>query len=280
LQSANVTICSPFRDSEQGISAYFDRLSALDYPGDLLRFVWVEGDSRDNTYGILSEWATQRVSLLKCDTGIPQYGSIVHPERFKALATVFNAALDAVDLDWSTHVLFLPSDIHYGPHLLTRLLRHGRDIVAPFSWIYMGGRHQFYDIWGFTRHGRPWEPFTKAELARHVELIPMDTVGGTALIGAEVLRSGARYTTEQVDRGLCADAIRNGFTVWADPTTHVYHAPLAPTVPDLGEIVKGAAGEPERLRADILTTWGFDPGEDYPKALITFVDTMTKQVQP
>ncbi len=81
------------------------------------------------------------MQLVTCNTGKPRYGSVVDAERFKTLATVFNAGLDRVDVDWSDYVLFLPSDIQYEPDLLTRLLAHNKSIIAPF--VYLNDR--FYD---------------------------------------------------------------------------------------------------------------------------------------
>lgn len=226
MHSANVTICSPFRDSGANLPDYFDRLSSLDYPGESLCFVFVEGDSLDDTWIGLSLWAQvdKRTKLVKCNVGTPHYGSIVHPVRFRTLATVFNAALDAVDYEWSDYVLFLPSDIHYRPDLLSRLLAADKDIVAPFSWS--DGR--FYDSWGFVRDGQAFDWFKPCvvPLLFGDEPIEMDSVGGVVLIKADVLKAGCRYTVTEVDRGLCKMAKAKGFGVWADPSTHVYHAPF------------------------------------------------------
>ena len=55
------------------------------------------------------------------------------------------------------------------------------------------------------------------------DLVELETLGGVTLIDADVLRAGVRYSTINVDRGLCEAARAKGFTVWADPTLHVYH---------------------------------------------------------
>jgi glycosyltransferase involved in cell wall biosynthesis len=219
----NVTIVSPFRDSVTKIPAYLQRLESLDYPIAQLEYVFVEGDSTDHTEALLNQWAewAGNVQLVTCNTGKPHYGSVVDAERFRVLATVFNAGLDAVDLDWSDYVLFLPSDIQYEPDLLTRLLAHGKDIIAPFP--YLDGR--FYDIWGFSRNGQNFWPHTREQAPEMFgdQPIKMDTVGCVMLMRYEILFQGVRYADEDVDRGLCNDARALGFTVWADPTTEVYH---------------------------------------------------------
>lgn len=284
MQTANVTICTPFRDSEAHIQPYFDRLAALDYPDHARRYVFVEGDSKDETARWLQCWAQNdnRMKLIKCDTGKPKYGSVINAERFATLAQVFNAALDAVDLVWSDYVLFLPCDIAYSPDLLNRLLAHSKDIIAPAVWVWNGDRHVFYDTWGHTKDRKSVGHLTSYEYAARYGSAPiqMDTVGGTVLIRADVLRAGVRYSPEHVDRGLCRAAHLEGFTVWADPSTNVFHPPFAPGVEvqpqRLAEI---AQGEPDKVRADIKQEYGFDPGDRYATDLIAFVDMMTKQVQ-
>ncbi len=220
---ANVTICSPLRDAGQLLPAYRERIKRLVWPRRQLRIVAVEGDSSDDTWDQLQAWAAQdeRVTLGKCDLGKPHYGSIVHPERFQVLATVFNAALNLVDLEWSDYVLFLPGDIEYQPELLAQLVVEGLDVLAPFS--YQSG--YFYDIWGFTADGRMFGKFTELDAFLHYgdRPIVMDTVGGTVLLSRAVLAAGCRYTAEEVDRGLCRQARLLGFEISGHPGVQVYH---------------------------------------------------------
>ena len=222
--TANVTIVSPMRDFADGLPAYRQRVTHLDHPADSLRFVVVEGDSTDNTRAALLAWASYewRLDVAGCDTGQPRYGSIIDAARFRVLAQVFNAGLDAVDLAWSSHVLFLPCDVEFEQDLLGRLLARGLDLVAPFFWM-PGGKH-FYDTWGFIRDGQHFGNFHHTYLPDYgTKPIPMDTVGGAILMRADILRDGARYTPEEVDHGLCKAAKALGYGVWADPTTHITH---------------------------------------------------------
>lgn len=277
-----MTICSPFRDSATGIAEYFTRLSELDYPMANLWYVFVEGDSQDDTFEQLQRWAQfdNRMTLIECDTGKPQHGSVVNAERFATLAQVFNAALDAVDLEWTDYVLFLPSDIHYAPDLLSRLLAHGAHIVAPFSWT-EGGR--FFDTWGFTRHGEEFTRFSMASgaVAYGDKLLQMDTVGGTVLISAKILAAGCRYTSDEVDRGLCKMARNKGFTVIADPTTNVFHPPFDPAllerhIPNGGNLASIANLEYETVKGAIFKKYGFTPPDAYIYDFIDFVTALTR----
>ena len=221
----HVTIVSPMRDSLPMLNAFMTHFECLDHPPAALRLIVVEGDSVDGTPQALRAWADQekRLRVVTCDLGAPKYGSIVSLDRFRVLATVFNAGLDAVDLAWSDYVMFIPSDVDYQPDLLSRLLAHKKDIIAPFFW--MAGGDTFWDTWGFTgADGTPFTNFSRTHLRTYGDKpIRMETVGGVVLIRAAVLWAGVRYSIWNVDRGLCASAQAKGFTVWADPTTHVTH---------------------------------------------------------
>lgn len=223
---ANVTIVTPMRDSAAKMSAYIGRVNALEHDPAGLRVIVVEGDSVDDTWQRLQCWAANdsRVTVLKCDTMQPRFGSVVSPLRFWILATTFNAGLEAVDLDWSSHVLFIPDDIEYEPDMLARLLARDKSIVAPF--VFLRQRQQFYDTWAFQQEGRQaFDAFQLADAPARFgdSLVRMDSVGGVMLSHAAVLRAGVRYGMETVDRGYCFAARARGFSVWADPTVTVWH---------------------------------------------------------
>lgn len=277
-QQPNVTICSPFRDAESYLWEYIRRINGLDYPIDNLRVIAVEGDSNDDTQKHLITFRETSpkgmVMLIKCDTGKPKHGSVVNAERFATLAQVFNAALDAVDLEWTDYVLFLPSDIRYEPDLLKRLLAVDEDIVSPFVWIYINDREFFYDCWAFRRNGSSLGSFPRDQLAQFGnEPIRMDTVGGVTLINTTVLKAGVRYTPDEVDRGFCKWAKREGFHVLADPTTHVYHPPFAPE-PDQG-LTEIYSRDVEKVKAGIWEKYRFVPPDAYVKDLIAFMSEFT-----
>lgn len=219
----NVTILTPMRDAGQGFEAYRARLQSLRHPYAALRVVLIEGDSVDDTAVRAREWAAQdnRVSVVTCNTGKPRYGSVVNADRFEGLAQVFNAGLDAIDQEWSTHVLMLPCDIEYKPDLLGRLLADGVDMVSPIVWR----AGIFYDTFAFSRNGQHWPNFSQDRLGHYADntLTEMDSIGGVLLMCVEVVQAGCRYSSIDVDRGLCREATERGFRVWADPRLSVFH---------------------------------------------------------
>lgn len=228
MSNPKIAIVSPFRQSgSDKVDAYFSRAYALNGQ-ERLAWYLVEGDSTDDTFDRLSryEYDDSRILLIKSDTGRPHYGSTIHPERFKNLAQVFNAGLDAVDLDWADFVMFLPSDVFYEPDLVDRLAGWNKDLIAPMFWADEGNHGRFYDIWGFRHQGQSFQPATPAWFEANFpqsEPLEMDTVGGCIVMRSEVLKAGCRYTESDVDHGLCRAAQAAGFRVWADLHTHIFH---------------------------------------------------------
>lgn len=217
----HVTIVTPLRDAAAVLFEYTDRIDRLDYPLADLRLVFVEGDSADSTVELLERlWGDDpRATIVTCDTGSPKYGSVVNHDRFRVLATVFNAGLAVVDLVWSDYVLVLPVDIQFGPDLVAGLVSREVDVVAPY--VFKGGR--FYDIWGWSSEGQFWVDFQESQMPKDGALRLLDTVGGTVMIDAQVLRAGVRYSLEDVDRGFSRAARAAGFDLWADPAVIVRH---------------------------------------------------------
>lgn len=218
----HITILTPMRDAERHLPSYLQRLFGLEWPPRKdLRFIVVEGDSKDGTVERLQKWQQydDRMTLVTCNTGTPKHGSVVNAERFRTLATVFNAGLEAVDLKWTHRVLMLPVDIEYDSDMLWRLAAWNVDAVSPL--VFMRG--VFYDLWAFSRQGEYFPQFPESAVAQERHLWDMDTIGGTMLIDAAILKAGVRYGEQEVDRDFSRAAKAAGFSLWADPTTKVYH---------------------------------------------------------
>ncbi len=228
----NVTIVIPFRDNEDDVPRIFDAIHALSWPLSHLRVVAVEGDSKDSTHAALeSAWRNIfygfATTIVKKDLGVPKYPSLVHPERFRALATTYNAGLDAAtEDDWTDFVFLIPSDLRFSPDVVSRLVAHDKPHIAPMYWIQIGQDVIFYDTWGFKDlNGLNWGNFRMSQWARSQAPFEMLMAGGPVMLRRDVLDAGCRYTVEEVDNGLCKMIWDRGFDVWCDPTTDVYHAP-------------------------------------------------------
>lgn len=233
---SNVTIVTPIRDAAgHPLSALIERLTSLDY--DNLRFIAVEGDSADDTLQELERWTIKikNLYIVKRDTGKPRFGHIVSQERFKHLAGIINAGVEAAIADnWADYILAIPSDVHFEPDLVTRLLSHDKHLIAAMFWTEEASGLRFYDTWAFSRAGMSLAPFNFTWYQTHFPAehsaeysqgspVEMDTVGGAILTRADLFRQGLRYSEVNLDRGLCEQVRSMGHSVWCDPNTHIIH---------------------------------------------------------
>lgn len=229
-----VSIWSLFRDDAgENITRYRYQVLSLDYPKDLLRFYFVEGDSRDNTLDELNAWAAndERITVVKHDTGVGRMRHTPHPDRIKCLAETGNAAIDALAADkWGDWAMLVESDLQYKPDIIRRLLKSrpaDAAIISPYIWIRNPADIlQFYDIWAFrTLDGKMFPaqtpPYYEARFPEHV--FEVEAVGSLVLMDAGPLYDGVRYTTDRAIRGICEQYRARGLKVYADPTTHILH---------------------------------------------------------
>jgi len=231
VKSPNIAITAPFRDGAGYLAEFIEQINSLDYPAENIRIFCIEGDSKDNTWQLLTDWvlSDKRVKLIRYDTGQPKYPSTVNPDRFRHLSKVFNTCLASSLADgWADYVCLIPSDVIFGPDLLKGLLQHNKDIISPMYWT---GDHpngsRFYDIWGYKDlEGIPFPPRSFAWYQTEFPTdgpVQLQTTGGVMLSRREVLEAGCRYTETDVDHGLCWTATEKGYTIWCDPQTHIIH---------------------------------------------------------
>lgn len=223
----NVTVVTPIRGAAgHPLSALIERLTGLTH--DNLRFIAVEGDSADDTLDELERWTIKikNLYIVKHDTGKPRFGHVVSQERFKHLAGIINAGVEAaIASDWPDYILAIPSDVHFEPDLVTRLLAHDKQLIAAMFWVDEPSGLRFYDTWAFSRLGLGLAPFNFTWYQTHfpAEPVEMDTVGGAILTRADLFRQGLRYSEVNLDRGLCEQVRSMGHSVWCDPNTHIIH---------------------------------------------------------
>lgn len=217
---SRVAALSLFRDSsQQYIDQYFDRASSISGNHDI-DFFLVEGDSKNNTFGMLEAKAKgdERFKALKNDTGLPQMGSVVHDIRFRCLTRTANPTIDAIaEMDYD-YFWFIDSDLLYPPTIVSSMIRAEKDVVAP---IIMAGP-AFYDLWAFRgMNGIGIGPHTDwIKDSRPVEL---SSVGGCVMIDHDFIRLGARMTETESIVGLCKECSELGASIWMDTTSVVFH---------------------------------------------------------
>jgi glycosyltransferase involved in cell wall biosynthesis len=250
-----VLILTPMKDTARHLRRYFELLLALDYPREHLSVGILEGDSRDGTYTQLLAWrdrlapAFRRFDVFQHHAGLhldgPRWRREVQLPRRSVLADVRNRLLASALAD-EAWVLWLDADLsHYPPQLLASLLGAGKDVVVPLCLNEDGGvfdKNTFFfkpDRAAAERpeylhdglyqppsgHGRGYLDEVAPET-----LVPVDAVGGTALlVRADLHRSGLQFPTQShrgyiETEGFAALAHDRGVQCWGLPQLRIVHA--------------------------------------------------------
>jgi len=219
----NVAIFIPVRDGAPFIEDNFKVLRALDYPREKLRFVYCEGDSKDNSRVILEKLRAEYAGscrgfdVLSYTTGLtlprknrwkPEY----QLQRRSAIARARNALIRGGLTEDDEWVLWVDVDVcAFAPGIVKTLLSDGAKIVTPNCLIEPGGRS--YDLNAFYDIGKPRNSLYYRHMVnglfhppdtyphrrflhdmRYLDRAPLVSVGGTMLlVHGSVHRSGLHF---------------------------------------------------------------------------------------
>lgn len=250
-----VLVLTPVKDAVAHLPRYLELLGRLDHDPSRLSLGFLEGDSRDGTHGWLADRLPElrrrygRVTLLRHEYGFrpegPRWAPEIQRRRRELLARSRNRLLSGAlrDEDW---VLWLDADlVAYPPDLLARLLAAGRDIVVPHC-VLPDGRTFDLNSFRLSGTGRGGEDprhlvdgiFQPPRGAGRLyldaftgeEIVPLDGVGGTALlVRADLHREGLRFPPYShrgyiETEGLAMMARDMGVTAWGLPGLRIVHA--------------------------------------------------------
>ena len=219
-------------DAGRELEARIEALLAKTYKA--LRYVWVAGDSEDETETVLREAAARSkrdVSVIRHDTHIKGEDPI---ERVSQLSRTASAGLDAIRKD-DDFCLIHESDLESPDDIVQRLLAAGHCPVA--AWPVLEG--MFYDTWAFRADGEnfsndaPYHARYKAD-----EPFEVDSFGSCYMFHAADVRWGLRCEIGGAVE--LSDKLRRlGRALWVDPRiivrqpmgTYVAHKPpkIAPS---------------------------------------------------
>lgn len=233
-----IVVTSAFRNATRYLERYFEQMgelkSALAERDDRLSLVLGYGDSSDGTGGSLYDECHHRfdTKLIEVNHGGPHFGSIVHEQRFKQLAKVWNRIWREIPED-ADYVAFIESDLIWRAQKFIDLfefiqgLRSIRSdtnaptLVAPLV-LHLDER--FYDTWAFRYNGVQFKndpPYHKGleGLGSYTE---MNSVGSFILMDGNIARK-LSFPEEDVIVGLCRQARLLGARIFLDKLTKVYH---------------------------------------------------------
>lgn len=215
--SDRVVIMSLWRnDSERSLKRRAGHLLLKSYPNR--RYVWVVGDSDDDTASILRE----RAARSECEVEIIEHRTLVSghsaEDRVRRASLSASVGFDNVKLDddyWLIH----ESDIISPPDIVERFLATGKCPIA--GWPTLGPTQIFYDIWAYRKDGQnftngpPYHPGHQPD-----RIYEVDSVGTCWMFEASALRRGLRCRTYGAVE-LCRGLKGFGHRIWVDPTIRV-----------------------------------------------------------
>ena len=219
-KNGHVLIAVPVRDAAETIDGLFDCLLALRYPHSELSLAFLEGDSTDNTFERLNEFARlnvgyfRRIQVIKRDHGMPmptpRWDPATQRSRRSHIAKVRNELVREAlrDEDW---VLWIDADlIGFHDDIVGTLLATGARVVHPNAVRVTGGTSMDLNAWTIERQISPqamahWirdglyqPPMGTHRLylsdMRYRDAVVLDSVGGTMLlVDADLHRAGLLF---------------------------------------------------------------------------------------
>lgn len=229
----NITICSAFRNSSAYIGRYFEQMAglraALETRGDCFVLIVGEGDSVDDSgdalYAAIVE-GRYETTLLDVSHGGPYHGSVVHPERFKQLASIWNEIWSAIQPSANV-VVFLESDLIWDAPTLLSLIDTSDKyaVIAPMVMLERAGYPSpfFYDSWAARKDGNriqaapPYFPGWDMKTPLQV-----DSMGSVLAMSGDLARQ-LHWPDEDVVIGVCRQIYEAGGAIYLDPTLKVIH---------------------------------------------------------
>lgn len=237
MKKESVLVSSIIKDAELWIKPFLRNIRALNDSDNLnLDYLFIEGNSDDETYPILSRWRDNcklNVTLVKHD--LPEEMATIDRvmASIELIADIQNYL--ATDTDY---IMLIDADIVEMPsNMLTILTEnmksHSADIIAPH--VLIAGTDKFYDTHVFRMNKKnfvrtaPYAPDNKT----HATPFEVDSVGTCLLFKSDVFMDviveNRKYRKacrkENVDGYLCicSTAKRIGYRILADPTVRIAH---------------------------------------------------------
>lgn len=212
--SKNVVMMSLWRnDANKQIIKRAQHLLQKSYPN--LRYVWLVGDSTDNTNVLLNDVAKQfkrDVDIAVFSTGI--MGEDVNTRRIR-LSKTANIGFERIrpaDDYWMIH----ESDLLSDSNIVEKLVAHAEDGRCPIAgWPMLD--NMFYDIWAYFKDGKNFTnnpPYHKCYNSEKPFMV--DGVGSIWLWQAEDIRKGLKCD-KLACRDMCAQFKKFGHKIWVDP---------------------------------------------------------------
>lgn len=276
MQVPKVMVLSLTKNDAKYLPKLFKSIENLNYPHEALRFVWVYGKSVDNTLQLILDFHKAH------DFRYEVYEEPVTERKLNNalyLAGILNSTKSLYQGE--DYVWVLDSDLEYfPPNTLWELIKVNKDIVAPYIYVKVGEREQFYDTYVFrfnnyrfskVEHEGNVYTATNPLFADYRTPVKLDSVGTTALIKGKVFAE-VDWDDPAPFLQFCKNARKKGYEVYALPYLKVYHSNVAaeesPHWPLESYVLQGLLPKTELLKVGYVYRDGkyvFNEGYKYGK---------------
>ena len=232
-KESRLVIASIIRNEERNgnLKKFLNCCQDLEQSHNNIVYIFIEGDSSDNTYGILRNWLTPKKDyiLKKVNRNHRPFAKDRNTRRTIYFAELRNMLIDlALSVPDLSEIFMIDANYGWKDDLISSLKNVDADIVAPLVLMknHMKNRNEkylFYDTWAFRRKGRQFSQFYPYTKSLHSQPLDMDSVGGGYLIKKKVLDDGVRYNGDRDCEhvGFCQIAIYKGFNIKINPNVSI-----------------------------------------------------------
>ena len=213
----------PVKNASPWLPIFVNQLEKLE---DVGQVIFSYGKSSDSTLDIIKEYKSKSRYNIKVKADPPMGEVMTSAQIGKIYSDLQRLMIEKPDEYPETHVALLDVDVmRMPPHLLSKLVKHKKNIIAPYVWVLFHDTpvQCFYDTMVFRKSGFRYHPFDPPR--NNGELIQLDSVGTVFLIEKEVFLD-VPYGDPYPHMKFCDDARAKGYEVWADPSTAIYHVDL------------------------------------------------------
>ena len=205
-------------DAQRQLDERVEHLLAKSYPN--LGWLWVVGDSQDETFAGLDEYSGE--DLLVYDIGDTD-ARLTRRQRWSDTATM-GYSLIPEDADY---VLVHESDLQTPADVVERLMdlaEMGYCPVAGWPTLTLNGTKLFYDTWAYRKDGVHFTNHPPYHACyKPGTVFEVDSAGSVILFEADDLRG--RVARERCLVEVCDQLRAEGRHIWVDPTLEVVQPP-------------------------------------------------------
>ena len=227
---SRIAVASIIRNEERNghLKKFFACCEKLENYHNII-YIFIEGDSVDNTYEELQDWLSSRDDyvLKKIDRKKPRFPKDKSSGRTKYFAELRNILIDfALSISDVSEVLMIDANYGWKGDLVSMLRNTNAEIAAPLVVMNKNrnGKYLFYDTWAFRKNGSQFSHFYPyIGYSKLTKPVHVDSVGGGYLIKRKVLEANVKYNGDKDCEhvGFCRKARKKGFSIKINPNVYI-----------------------------------------------------------